>query len=262
MVRLPTIRLGAEMLSNGAADLITIPSFWLFALLASVYLRRSGREVDQAAVALAAEHSARAADAAALRAQAEARLESDRNFRMLHDTVLSTLAAAASGSVAPERLAERAIVDERLLRLMINGQVTGDPRSLTDRLAAAAARWELDGLRVDLVLDRSAPDPPPEVVHALAEAAEAALANVARHAGTGEAWMTVSMDHAESTVAVVDHGSGFALDMVRTDAYGVRESIIGRMEACGGAADIHSSTDGTSVRLVWPRPGGLSRPPS
>jgi hypothetical protein len=259
---LPTLQFGTEMLSNGAADLITIPAFWLFALLASVYLRRSGREVDHGAMALAAEQSARAADAAATRAQAEARVQSDRNFRMLHDTVLSTLAAAASGSVAPARLAERAIVDERLLRQMINGQVTGDPRSLTDQLAATAARWELDGLHVDLVLDRSAPDPPAEVVRALAEAADAALANVARHTGTGEAWVTVVVEKAESVVAVVDHGGGFAPDSARADAYGVRESITGRMAACGGVANIDSGPDGTSVRLVWPRPDGLSRPPS
>ncbi len=53
-------------------------------------------------------------------------------------------------------------------------------------------------------------------------------------------------------VWVSDRGDGFDLATVPPDRLGVRESIVGRLERAGGAAELHSGDDGTEWELRLP----------
>ena len=56
-------------------------------------------------------------------------------------------------------------------------------------------------------------------------------------------------------VFVRDRGAGFVLDDVPEDRYGVRRSILDRMERHGGTAEVRSAPgEGTEIRLHLPRP--------
>ena len=56
-------------------------------------------------------------------------------------------------------------------------------------------------------------------------------------------------------VFVRDRGAGFDLAAVPEDRYGVRRSILDRMERHGGTAEVRSTPgEGTEVRLHLPRP--------
>src|ERR1019366_4774684 len=96
---------------------------------------------------------------------------------------------------------------------------------------------------------------------AIAHAAREALANVATHAGTGEAWVKVSRAAPGRDapapggfrVTVRDAGVGFdpaGLDPARL---GLRRSITERVADCGGRASIWSAPgDGPVVALCCP----------
>ncbi|MGH3408444.1 MAG: sensor histidine kinase, partial [Streptosporangiaceae bacterium] len=105
------------------------------------------------------------------------------------------------------------------------------------------------------------PEVPVPVATALAHAVREALANVASHAGTGEAWVTLRLGAAAGLepggleVTVRDEGGGF--DPARTDParLGVRRSIIERVADWGGTASVRSAPGrGTAVRMSWTAP--------
>jgi signal transduction histidine kinase len=57
-------------------------------------------------------------------------------------------------------------------------------------------------------------------------------------------------------VNVRDRGRGFDPTRIEADRHGVRESIVGRVEAVGGRAVVRSAPgEGTEVRLELPAPG-------
>jgi signal transduction histidine kinase len=102
------------------------------------------------------------------------------------------------------------------------------------------------------------PDP---VATALAFAVREALANVARHAGTAEAWVAVSpVPEAGSgrggvEVTVRDHGAGFDPAQVDPTRLGLRRSILERVSDWGGQATIQSAPGaGTVVTVTWRAP--------
>jgi signal transduction histidine kinase len=124
------------------------------------------------------------------------------------------------------------------------------------------------GLAVDLDVEGCAaapgsPEPglvPAPVAAALAHATREALANVAEHAGTGQAWVTVSMTApggpgtaARIRVTVRDAGAGFDPGRVGRARLGIRRSITERVEDRGGSASVRSAPGaGTTVSLCWP----------
>ena len=111
----------------------------------------------------------------------------------------------------------------------------------------------------------SGPVPAP-VAAAIAHATREALANVAEHAGTGKAWVTVSVT-APGDAAAVGAGPRWwsrmrepgSIPAALTPArLGVQRSITERVEDWGGSASVQSAPDeGTVVCLSWPaaRPG-------
>jgi hypothetical protein len=93
----------------------------------------------------------------------------------------------------------------------------------------------------------------PQAVRATRYAVREALMNVVNHAGTGEAWVEVSLPaDGELLVIVRDAGAGFDRVMVSLARLGVRHSIIERVTDQGGYASIQSAPGrGTVVELRW-----------
>jgi signal transduction histidine kinase len=234
------------------------------------------------------ERGAFAADATLATADREAReqrvalsrtTERREHERLLHDTVLNTLTAVsrAGGPNAGEaftgdaaQLIGRCRRDVALLRYVLSDP--GDPAKVADRpfgglligIEAAAIEMRARGLHVhvgvaDQVGGRVAPaDPVPgQVAVALAYAAREALVNVATHAGTGEAWVDVSLAGPPAgrgvRVRIRDAGAGFDPSAVDPSRLGLRRSIVERVADRGGRAAVRSRPgDGTVVDLYWP----------
>jgi signal transduction histidine kinase len=84
-------------------------------------------------------------------------------------------------------------------------------------------------------------------------ALEQCLVNVVRHAGVTEAWLAAAADAGEVSVTIVDEGVGFDPDAVPHDRLGLSESVVGRLERCGGTVRVWSSPGaGTSVHVTIP----------
>jgi signal transduction histidine kinase len=121
-------------------------------------------------------------------------------------------------------------------------------------LRGAAARIEDEyGVSVDVVNvgDCDLDEALRPIVHATGEA----VTNAAKHAGTGKVDVYAEVGDGAVDVFVRDRGAGFDPAAVPQDRYGVRHSIVDRMQRHGGTADVRSTPgDGTEVRLHLARP--------
>jgi signal transduction histidine kinase/phage shock protein PspC (stress-responsive transcriptional regulator) len=176
----------------------------------------------------------------------------------LHDSVLQTLALIQKSSHDPTTVARLARAQERDLRSWLYVGESTDERSLAGALRSAAAEVEdTHGVSVDVVavgdceLD--------ELLRPIVQATREAVTNAAKHAGTGRVDVYAEVTDVAVDVFVRDRGAGFDLDDVPEDRYGVRRSILDRMERHGGTAEVRSAPgDGTEVRLHLPRPHSTS----
>lgn len=228
------------------------------------FLSRYAEEVD---ARIADSHRARAA-AAAARAHNAALVE---QARVLHDTVVNTLAAVAMGGAAARDVVavrDRCARDERSLRALLAGvaapvEAPGLPDVTTGR-GLLVERRGLDAAAADAAI-AALPD---EIRRAVIGAVGEALSNVAKHAGTPDAELTVEQRPDELTVTVRDRGRGFEPSEV--EWRGLSTSIVDRCGAVGVQADITSNrrtgtntsaSTGTEVRLVV-RTAGAAEVPS
>jgi hypothetical protein len=239
---------------------------------------------------------ARSADAALARADQDAseqyailsrNIERREHERLVHDTVLNTLTAlsrAAPGDLAG--VANRCRSDVRLLEHALGDPADQDPETaspygaLVGRLEAVADEMRGRGLDVHVEVGESvravaaepddggrrdgplaAPAVPAPVATAIVHATREALANVAAHAGTGEAWLQVGLGGTDGEpaapdalhVSVRDEGPGFDPDRIGSARLGLRRSVIERIADWGGRASISSGPgEGTVVSLHWP----------
>ena len=172
----------------------------------------------------------------------------------LHDSVLQTLALIQKSSHDPTTVARLARAQERDLRSWLYAGESIDESSLAGALRSAAAEVEdAHGISVDVVAvgDCELDEPLRPIVQATREA----VTNAAKHAGTGRVDVYAEVSSASVDVFVRDRGAGFLLDDVPEDRYGVRRSILDRMERHGGTAEVRSAPgEGTEVRLHLPRP--------
>jgi signal transduction histidine kinase len=231
------------------------------------------------------ERSAAAADTGLAQADREASeqrvalsrtTERREHERLLHDTVLNTLTAVArAGAADTGQLVGRCRRDVALLRYALSDP--GDPAKVADRpfgglligIDAAAIEMRARGLEVHVSVADDIHGPaapvPGQVAVAMANAVREALVNVATHAGTGEAWVEVSLGGPPARgapppgglrVTVRDAGPGFDPAAVDPARLGLRRSIAERVADLGGHASVRSAPGaGTVVSLHWPDPG-------
>ena len=190
-----------------------------------------------------------------IRAEEARRADEREQHRQLHDTVLSTLTMVAAGAFAEgsAELTRQAARDLRVLQELGGAPaVAAGPAPLTDlrpKLEWAAASTDDLAVRLKLV-PVTLPSPvADEVVACVGEA----LRNVERHAGTGQAEITVTGGSGWAVVEITDRGRGFDPAATPPSRRGIRESITGRMQAAGGRAAIASRPGaGTTVTVSWP----------
>jgi signal transduction histidine kinase len=190
-----------------------------------------------------------------IRSEEARRADEREQHRQLHDTVLSTLTMVAAGAFAEPSpaLTAQAARDLRVLQGLAGAPAVPDRLApltdLTPKLERAAA--STGDLAVGLKLvPVTLPSP---VADELVACVGEALRNVERHAGTGQAEVTVTGGEGWAVVKITDRGRGF--DPAATPSYrrGIRESITGRMIAAGGRAAIASRPGaGTTVTVSWP----------
>jgi signal transduction histidine kinase len=190
-----------------------------------------------------------------IRAEEARRADEQAQHRQLHDTALSTLTMVAAGAFTgrSSALIAQAARDLRVLQGLEGAPAApGGMASLTDlrpQLELAAASIDDLAVRLKLV-PVTLPSP---VADQLVACVGEALRNVERHAGTGEAEVTVSGGAGWAVVKVTDHGRGFDPAATPPSRRGIRESITGRMLAAGGQAAVVSRPGaGTTVTVSWP----------
>ena len=211
-------------------------------LLAAMLLRGARTADAQQARAEAARREAAVAEAV--------RADERAHTAMLHDTAATTLLMVGLGEVASNGTWLREQAERDLAALEGNAANTSEYGDVMPGL--------LDILRAGQVkVELSAPDVvalPRSVATALHGALREALNNVARHSGTMAATVTVTDENGRVAVAIADRGKGFLPGAVPQLRRGVANSIVDRLAAAGGRAEITSAPGaGTTVRLEWDR---------
>jgi signal transduction histidine kinase len=190
-----------------------------------------------------------------IRADEARRADEREQHRQLHDTVLSTLTMVAAGAFAgpSSALIAQAARDLRVLEGLAGAPAapTGlaPVTDLRPKLERAAASTDELAVRLKLVPVTL----PSSVADQLVACVGEALRNVERHAGTGQAEVTVTGGAGWAVVRITDGGRGFDPAATPPSRRGIRESITGRMLAAGGRAAIASRPGaGTTVTVSWP----------
>ena len=167
--------------------------------------------------------------------------------RQLHDSVLQTLKLISASADDPDEVRYLARVQERDLRRTINEYRSPYDDSFRARLLEARAMVE-DHYRVEIdqvINDDAEMD---ERLSALIGAATEAMINAARHSGARRIDLFAEIHDGMVRVNVRDRGKGFDPEM---PSNGINHSIIERMNAAGGSAEIKSGPgSGTEVMLT------------
>jgi signal transduction histidine kinase len=171
----------------------------------------------------------------------------------LHDSVLQTLAMIQRASTV-EEMATLARGQERELRAWLYGraQLAANGHTLRDaveEMAASVERRHRVAVETVIVGDARLDDRLRAMVDALREG----TTNAARHSGASLVRVYVEVGPDEVSAYVRDEGTGFDSSQLPPDRRGIAESITGRMERHGGAADVTSAAgEGTEVHLRVP----------
>jgi signal transduction histidine kinase len=167
----------------------------------------------------------------------------------VHDSVLQTLALIRKAADDPREVQRLARSQERELRGWLYAPPAGSDRTLRAALEQLAGEVEeAHGVAVETVVVGDCPTTP--ALQALVAATREALTNAAVHAGVPTVSLYAEVAPERVEVFVRDRGCGFELAAVPADRYGVRQSVLGRMERNGGRAEVVSRPGkGTEVRL-------------
>ena len=172
----------------------------------------------------------------------------------LHDSVLQTLALIQKNADDASAVARLARAQERDLRAWLYAGESTDDRTVASALRGVSAEVEdAHGVSVDVVTvgDRDFVEGLRPVVAATREA----VTNAAKHAGVPRVDVYAEITEDAVDVFVRDRGRGFDPSATPEDRYGVRHSIIDRMQRHGGTGEIRSTVgEGTEVHLHQPRP--------
>ncbi len=185
------------------------------------------------------------------REQAESHLS-----RLIHDEILGTLSAALRFSDrVPD--AVRAEAEKALALLADETPWRGTAAGLMPVEQFGSMLVDLaHELSPECVLEVSVEtgEVPGAVAQTLRDAAAEAMRNSMRHAGPdSELTLRATIASQRIDIDLSDTGRGFELSEVGHDRLGVRESVLGRVEALeGGFARVHTASgEGTRVELRW-----------
>lgn len=216
-------------------------------------LRHAAAKVDATADRAIAQYR----DAAAETALSNERLRMDG---LLHDSVMTALLTAAHSASARERESSAELAGSAIARLdeqggSRDGLVPASVIELAARIRFTVTDDHAPVVRIhcDAPANLKLPGP---VVRAVFEASTEAVKNALKHSGGGRCDVRITArrtgETIKATVSIKDDGVGFRPEFVSDRRLGIRVSIIGRMRAVGGTAEIHSSTgSGTDIRLAW-----------
>jgi len=242
-----TLALGSVTLTSAAANVATL------AMVPLVGAWLAGTLVD-----LEGSRAAHAHTSAQVQRSVAREAERTKQYRLIHDTVLSTLSALSRGSLDPSEpaVAQRLTADADYLRGLIATSTSGAGMFLVGELARATRDPALARLRVHQQVSDVPDELPENVRRALADSTAEALANVVRHSGCTEAWVTIvgtdPPDGQGVLVTITDRGRGFDTGIPRT-GLGIDRSLIARVRDVGGDVHIDSEpSQGTTVELRWP----------
>src|SRR5690554_5166880 len=198
-------------------------------------------------------------DEETLRLEREREAE-ERAAAVVHDTVLSDLAAIVHGRVVltendKEYLRENM---RRLTSAMAESYVPTASSAVDLGLLGVVKDLQWRGLSVEISGAGSAlSQVDSETRTAALGAIRAVLENVLVHADTSSADVFIDDTPDEVMVMIADQGKGFLREAVGSDRLGLRLSIVRRIEDCGGRATLWSQPGvGTTVVLSLPKRGG------
>jgi signal transduction histidine kinase len=167
----------------------------------------------------------------------------------MHDSVLHTLTMIQRSAHDPRYVHRLARTAERELRAWLN-QPPGDTRArLSTELERLAGDVEdVHAVPIDVIcvgdLELGAR------TSAALLAAREAMVNAAKYSGAAQISVYAEAEPGRLSVFVRDRGRGFDLDAIPGNRMGIRQSIIGRMDRCGGTAMVKSAPgEGTEVEI-------------
>jgi signal transduction histidine kinase len=190
-----------------------------------------------------------------IRAEEARRADEREQHRQLHDTVLSTLTMVAAGAFAElsPALTAQAARDLQVLQELAGAPAAAGGLALLTDLRPYLRQAAASSAALAVRLELAPVTLPAAIADQLTACVGEALRNVERHAGTGQADVTVSGGEGWTVVKVTDHGRGFDPASTPPSRRGISESITGRMLAVGGRATVASRPGaGTSVTVSWP----------
>jgi signal transduction histidine kinase len=198
-------------------------------------------------------------DEETLRLEQEREAE-ERAAAVIHDTVLSDLAAIVHGRVVLTENDQRYLRDNmrRLTSAMADSFVPTASSAVDLGLLGVVKDLQWRGLSVEISGAGSAlSQVDSETRTAALGAIRAVLENVLVHAETSSADVFIDDNPDEVMVMIADQGKGFVPEAVGSDRLGLRLSIVRRIEDCGGRATLWSQPGvGTTVVLSLPKRAG------
>jgi signal transduction histidine kinase len=169
----------------------------------------------------------------------------------VHDSMLQTLTLIQRRADDPAEVRRLVRYSERELRDWLYA-VPQAHATLRSAVAEICAEVE-DTYRVTIDVVVVGDHPAIEEAQPLLQALREAVTNAAKHSGTTTLSVYVEVIATQLTAFVRDRGRGFDPDQVPADRYGVRESVVARMQRHGGEAVVRSSpASGTEVQLRLP----------
>lgn len=250
VARIATETGSAEVVQAALLDAVYLLVVDVVVLVLVLVLRESAASVD------AAQSRALERYEGAVRQHAR-EVERSRVDALVHDEVLATLLAASRANSAADRALAVSMARSAIAEL--TAAETSDPdeasavplAELAERLRDVAATLS-EPVSVT-VTNLGGVELPLTTAEAVYSAAVQALVNSQQHAGRHvPRWLTVTGSEDGAVVEIGDRGRGFDIKGVPPERLGVRVSIIERVAAAGGRADIESHPDsGTVVRLRW-----------
>lgn len=169
----------------------------------------------------------------------------------IHDSMLQTLTLIQRRAGDPEEVRRLVRHSERELRDWLY-RPAQPAESLRAMVTAACAEIEDEyAVSIDLVVVGE--HPASADVEPIVQAMREAAVNAAKHSGVKRISVYAEVGTGQITIFVRDRGKGFDPDAVPEDRYGVRESVLARMQRHGGGAMVRSTKRaGTEVRLTLP----------